>query len=290
MLKKRVYDILELSDESDKLAISVNIFIIVLICVSVVSIIFQSMSQYQNTELFFTIEIISVVVFTIEYILRLWSCTENVHFSRPLKGRLRYAITPIALIDLLAIVPFYLPFIFPVDLRILRMLRLIRILRVFKLVRYTKSFDLLIKVIRREKEALVITFFILCMILILASSLMYYAECDAQPEAFSSIPHAMWWAVASLTTVGYGDIYPITAIGKFLGSLIAIVGIGFIALPTGILTSGYVEELKKSSDEMNTTVTDIERIAALKENGHITEQEFEHLKYNILNEKTDQER
>lgn len=112
---------------------------------------------------------------------------------------------------------------------------------------------------------------------------MYFAEKDVQPDAFVSIPHSMWWAVASLTTVGYGDIYPVSPLGKLMASVIALLGIGFVALPTGILSSGYIEELKNERSRSGDDIGDLERLVKLKEEGHITDEEFQRLKENIIN-------
>lgn len=187
-------------------------------------------------------------VFTIEYILRLWTCTADDRFRSPIKGRIRFAATPLALVDLMAILPFYLEIIMLIralDLRFIRALRLFRLFRLFKMGRYSEALKTLGNVLKQKKEELFITVFAILILLITASSLMYFVEKDAQPEAFSSILAAMWWGVSTLTTVGYGDIYPITAIGKFLGALIALLGIGMFALPAGILASGFAEEMQK---------------------------------------------
>lgn len=283
-IRKKVYDNLELTEDSGRFAIFLNIFIIVLIILSVLSLIIGSIPALANYEIFIVIELLSIVVFTIEYILRFWSCVENKKYHNPFTGRLRYATTPLAIIDLLAIIPFYLPFIFPIDLLFLRVLRLFRIFRVFKLARYTQSFAILSRVLKKEKESLVITFFLLIVTLIISSSLMYYAEKDVQPEVFGSIPNSMWWAVASLTTVGYGDVYPVTAMGRFMAGFIVLLGIGFVALPTAIMSSGYINELKRTNSEsMANTITDLERITSLKEKGTLNPDEFDDLKNRILN-------
>jgi voltage-gated potassium channel len=190
-------------------------------------------------------EVVSVFIFTVEYILRLWTCVEQDAFSTPLKGRIKFMFTPLAVVDLLAILPFYLPMFITLDLRFLRILRLFRIFRLLKMARYLEHFSLMAAVVRRKKEELIITLFMAFMLLILSASLIYYAEREAQPQAFSSIPRAMWWSVNTLTTVGYGDVYPVTAAGRLLGGVIALLGIGVFALPAGILGSGFVEELQK---------------------------------------------
>jgi voltage-gated potassium channel len=162
-------------------------------------------------------------------------------------GRLRYAVTPLALVDLAAIAPFY-PLFFlgvrGVDTAFIRALRLIRLMRLFKTTRYFQSFRILGRVLRAKKEQIVITVLIVVVLLVLLSSLMYFVERSAQPDKFSSIPAAMWWGVSALTTVGYGDIYPMTTTGKVVGAIISLLGIGLFAMPAGIVASGFAEELQ----------------------------------------------
>ena len=196
--------------------------------------------------LFSTFEVLSIAVFTIEYLLRLWVCTEEPKYHSPVICRLRYALAPLSLVDLFSFLPFYLPFT-NLDLRFLRALRLFRLFRIFKIGRYSQSVTLLVRVLRSKKEELVITLFSGLILLIIASSLVFVAEHDAQPDVFSSIPASMWWGAVTLTTVGYGDIYPKTILGKFLGAFIAILGIGLFALPAGIIASGFSSELQKPS-------------------------------------------
>lgn len=188
---------------------------------------------------FYTFEVISVAIFTIEYAGRLWAATEHPDYEHWLWGRLRYALSPFMLIDLIAILPFYL--VAMGNMRMLRALRLLRFLRLLKLTRYSESLQLLKDAARMKREELVITGFVGLILLLLASSMMYFAERSAQPEAFSSIPAALWWGVITLTTVGYGDIHPVTTLGQFLGTIVAVIGVGLFALPSSILASGLIE-------------------------------------------------
>jgi len=197
---------------------------------------------------FFRFEVFSVTVFTIEYVGRIWSCTADRKFKGAIKGRWRFFWQPMNLIDLAAFLPFYLPF-FGLDGRMLRILRLLRILRIAKLGRYFRAFQVMGKVIREKKEELVITTSIMGFILILSAATIYHFENAVQPEAYSSIPAAMWWAVSTLTTVGYGDIYPITVAGKLAAAVVAVTSIGFFALPTGILGAGFVEEISRQDSK-----------------------------------------
>jgi len=188
--------------------------------------------------------VFSVCIFTLEYIARLWSCTVDPSFRGPFLGRLAFATRAMPLIDLAAILPFYLPFV-GVDLRFLRVLRLFRILRIAKIGRYYPSLRLIKSVILSKKEELVLTSAIMVLMLVFSACVMYYCEHEAQPEAFPDIPSTMWWSVITLTTVGYGDVYPATPAGKFFAAIIAILGIGMFALPTGILGAGFVEEISR---------------------------------------------
>jgi len=186
-------------------------------------------------------------------------------------------------LSLVAILPFYIPMIIPIDLRFLRVIRLVRIFRIFKLGRYSESLQMLGRILRKKKSELIVTFFVVILLIIISSSLIYEFEREAQPEKFSSIPISMWWAIVTLTTVGYGDVYPVTIIGKILSSVIALLGIGLFALSPGILSSGMVEELQreKSKNESN-NLNDLEKLADLKDKGIITEEEFYAKKKQIL--------
>ena len=227
-----------------------DLFIMILILANVVMVIMETMQsvKLQYEAYFHAFEIFSVAVFSIEYALRIWACTILDEYKHPFWGRLKYMLTVEMLIDLMAILPFYLPLFFSFDARILRSLRLFRLLRIFKMARYFVAFQTIKAVFKTKKEELTITFSALMILLVLASSMMYYIEGDIQKETFSSIPATMWWAVATLTTVGYGDVYPITSLGKILGAVIAILGIGMFALPAGILATGFEGEITKRKE------------------------------------------
>ncbi len=223
---------------------SVDVFLIILIALNVLAIILESEAGFEARfkTILFRFEVFSILVFTAEYLLRVWSCVDRneQYGSNPAKSRLRYMLTPMALVDLIAIVPFYFAFFIPIDLRFLRVLRL---LRVFKLTRYSRAMKVLLSVLTEEANSLAAAFFILFVLLILASSGIYLIEHDVQPESFGSIPSSMWWAMSTLTTVGYGDVTPITAGGRFFGGCITLVGMGMVALPAGILASAFSNQL-----------------------------------------------
>jgi len=165
-------------------------------------------------------------------------------------GRLRFVLTPLAIVDLLAVLPFYLGALWLVDLRFLRAVRLVRMIRITKVARYSSALRLLARVARNRKPELVITTGLMLILLVVASCLMFDLEHEVQPEVFGDIPSTMWWAVATMTTVGYGDTYPVTAAGKVLGGVVSILGIAFFALPAGILGSGFVEEVQKDREPL----------------------------------------
>lgn len=244
-IKLRLYQILERTDIRDTASQIVNGSILTLIALNLISFTLETVDPIwqQYRQYFLIFEQFSIAVFTVEYILRVWMCTVNADYQYTVWGRLRFMLTPLMVIDLIAILPFYLPLLFP-DLRFLRSLRLFRFFRILKLSRYSTSLRTLGRVIHSKKEELIVSFFVLFILLFCASSLIYFAEHEAQAEAFPNIPMSMWWGVITLTTVGYGDVYPVTLIGKLLGAILAVLGIGIFALPAGILASGFSEELQ----------------------------------------------
>lgn len=246
-LRHRTYRVLTVAVDGNPRSRVFDQFLLGLILLNVAAVVAESVeplgTRYQSAFRLF--EIISVIIFSVEYVLRLWACVEDPRYGHPVKGRLRYAVSPLALVDLLAILPFYLTFI-ATDLRILRILRVFRLLRMVKIARYSQTLQIFGRVLVATRIQLLLTLILMSVLLLLASSLMYAVEQEAQPEAFSSIPAAMWWAIATLTTVGYGDIYPVTAWGKIFGSLVAVFGIGMFALPTGVLGAAFLQELRTS--------------------------------------------
>ena len=232
-----------------RLGRAVTIGIMLLIGLSFLAIVLESMAgvgqRYRTAFNIFEAGVIAV--FTLEYALRLWSCTADPAYAHPLKGRLKFAGSFFGIIDLLAILPFYLAFL-GLDLRALRLFRL---LRVFKLLRHFPAAELLPQAFHHKRQELIITATVVLVLFMISSAFIYAVEHTAQPEEFSSIPAAMWWAVATLSTVGYGDIAPVTPWGKFLGGIVAFLGIGMFALPAGILAQGLNEaiEARKGADE-----------------------------------------
>ena len=247
-LKKTVYEIIEEAAPGHRASKIFDVFLITLITLNVVALIVGTVEGIHGISpgAFHFLEIASVGVFSMEYVLRVWTCTEDPKFAHPVKGRLRYIFSPLALIDLLAVLPVYL--VFFVNLRglDLRFLRLVRLLaRIVRLSRYFSRLRTLGQGVHTKRGDLTAVVSVLFLLLVMTSSLMFFAEHRAQPEEFASIPKAMWWSIITLTTVGYGDVFPVTSAGRMLAGVIAIVGIGLFALPAGILGSGFMEALDK---------------------------------------------
>ena len=245
-LRTRIYKIVESTHPDDLHGQWFDYFIVALIITNVIAVILETVEglYVAYTEFFTGFELFSVAVFTVEYLVRLWVVVDspNENYRHPFNGRLRYAVTPMALIDIAAILPFYLSLLIPVDLRFMRVFRLLRLL---KLTRYSTALQTLGAVLYDQRRTLGASIFVMLILLVFSSSIIYLVEKDAQPEAFSSIPKAMWWGLATLTTVGYGDVTPATGIGKLFGATIMVLGIGMAALPAGILATGFATEMQK---------------------------------------------
>jgi len=245
--KQRLYHILERGRPDDRASQIVDWALIVLIVLNVAAAVAATdESLYHDYHgAFWGFEVFSVAVFTVEYLCRLWVATEHISIGRrgPLTARLRFVVSPFGLIDLLAILPFYIGLFVPfADLRVLRVFRLLRLL---KLARYSPALATLWQVLVSEKRALAAAFLILVILLVVSSTVMYYVEHTAQPGQFGSIPAALWWAIATVTTVGYGDVVPITDLGRVVGGLTMIFGLVMFALPVGIIASGFATEIHR---------------------------------------------
>jgi len=251
-IKYHVYDILVETDDDELIDRIVAVILMILILVSVLTVILETVPEYSTAygRLFHSIEIVSVTIFTIEYLLRLWIAPLDPKYAGRF-GRLRYALSLMAIIDLVAILPTFLPMFFPMDLLFLRFLRTFRLFRLFKMSRYVESFNRLDDAILAKKEALLVSTAMIAILLLFSSILMYLVEHEAQPDKFPSIPAAFWWGIVTLTSVGYGDTFPITPLGKFLGGVTAFLGVAMFALPTGIFAAGFAEELARNRHQEN---------------------------------------
>lgn len=249
-IKQRIYELFEPGAEGDRASNLVDSGLLLLIALNVTAMVLSTVPRILAAApaLFWWFEAVSVAVFTVEYVLRVWSCTASPRFAGPLRGRLRFVITPLAVIDFLAVLPFWLPML-RVDLRVMRAVRLFRAFRLLKLGRYSTAMQTFGRVLTSKRADLLATLLMMGLLLLLGASLMYYVEHSAQPAQFTSIPGTMWWGIATLTTVGYGDMYPVTNLGQVLGAVIMVLGIGMFALPAGILGAAFVEDLQRNQPE-----------------------------------------
>lgn len=250
--KKKVHGLLHPEIVGDKHWDKViNIFIVVLIILNVAAVMIETLKAVESSpqvmRYFHYFDWISVTIFTVEYVLRVWSSNHEPKYKHRVWGRLRYMVSPAALIDLIAILPSYLHAFIGLDLRVLRMLRLLRFFRLFRLTAYTHSAQMIMNVFRKRKNELGLSFILAVFLIIIASCVMYFVEHRYPTEEtsqFTSIPATIWWAVVSLTTTGYGDMYPLTSLGKAMASIIMLTGVAFFALPAGIITAGFIDEFR----------------------------------------------
>ena len=218
-------------------------FIYILIFLNVGAMILESHVSIKKTyeSSFYFFEIISIVIFSAEYIYRI----SHASYKNGFKGAITYVFSFYGLIDLISILPFYLNQVLKIDGRFFRILRLFRLTRIFKVGRKSRSLKVFSKALMSVKSELTFTLFLSVITILFSASAIYYLENEAQPDKFSSITESVWWATVSLATVGYGDVYPITVGGKVFASLISLVGIGVVAIPTGVISAAFVEEIYK---------------------------------------------
>ncbi len=253
-IEKSLYYLINEDDSSNVLSKSFNYFLMFLIILSVGEMaletddnIYIPYKKYFDAFDFFT-----VMVFSTEYIIRILTAhladpNYSKHQSRA-KSIKHYIFSFGGIVDLVSIIPYYLTFT-SIDLRVLRSIRLLRFFRVFKIARYNSSIDLIIAVIREKRSELSVVMGLIIIVMIIASFMMYYAEQDTNKEMFPNVLSCFWWSIVTLTTIGYGDVYPVTFIGKIVGALMAILGIGLVAMPTGIISAGFLEKINEKAKE-----------------------------------------
>ncbi len=244
--RKRTYEIIEVGRGEDHISKIVDNFLIVLITLNLLAFVIETVPSIEaewGWHLWW-FNVVSVLIFTVEYAARIWSSVEVPFLKRlpATEARLKFAMRPYLIIDLLAILPFYLSLIIPLDLRFLRVLRLFRFL---KIARYSPALATLMRVLYNERRALSGAMLLMIAMLLFSSPGIYYIERYANTKAFGTIPDAAWWAMATLTTVGYGDVSPVTPIGKMFGSVVMILGLGMFALPIAIISTGFAQEMSR---------------------------------------------
>lgn len=245
-VRRQAYELLDKGLAGSWLADLVHGALIALVVVNVAAVVLESMPGLANAyaRQFRVLEIASVAAFTLEYAARLWVAPEHAPYRSlsPMRARLRAALSPALVIDLLAILPFYLGLLLDMDLRFLLLVRLVRF---FKLARYSPGFASLVDALWSERRALGASLLIFLGALVIVASAMRLAEHEAQPDKFATIPDALWWAVITLTTVGYGDVYPVTGAGKLIAGVTAVLGIVMLALPVGIIATAFAREIQR---------------------------------------------
>jgi voltage-gated potassium channel len=256
-MRRRVYEILSQPRPDDRVGRLISGALLLLIAANVAASILETDAEIRRgaPAFFEGVEAVSVAIFTIEYLLRLWSCTADPQFAGAVRGRARIALTPLALIDLAAIVPSYLELLLTgtLDLRFLRVLRLLRLFRLLRYSRVADAFATMGRVLRGKQVELAVSLAIVLVAMLLAAGTAYVAERDAPGTQFTSIPRAMWWAVETITTIGYGDMIPMTPAGRVIGGIVAFIGICTVALPVGIVSSGFIEELNRKKQQTTAT-------------------------------------
>jgi len=271
--KKRILQILSRSSGSDRASRICDRFLSTMILLNLLAVSLESVDALSASygTAFFAFEMVSVAIFGVEYALRIWSAAANEasKHSSPAKRRFEYIFSFTGLIDLIAILPSLLPlFLGEIDLRWLRVLRLVRLL---KISHYSSALEDLIAAIRSEKSAFGAAMYLFFIALFASSSLMYVVEHQAQPENFSSIPTTMWWSLITLTTVGYGDVSPVTPVGKIVGAMTAMMGVCVVALLTGIVATAFSNQISRRQD-----IFEAEIVAALSD-GVITKDEMDRI-------------
>ncbi len=243
--RRHVHTILD-GGKNDWLSRSIHVLLVALVVASVAAVILQSVPEYdENYDKFFQfIENISVSIFTLEFALRLWTAPEHTPYASQsaLRARISFMKSGGAIIDLVSVLPFYLSIFVSTDLRVLLLLRL---LRFFKLARYSSGMRTIIAVLEAEKRALLASGLILFGVVLFAAAAMHLAEHEAQPDKFDSIPAAMWWAIVTITTLGYGDVTPITLAGRLIASATMVMGYVMLGLPVGIVATAFAEEIHR---------------------------------------------
>lgn len=259
-MKKKVFNIIQIGDKSNRLSRLFDIFIAIVICANILVTFLQTFDELALLfPAFQVIEVITILIFCVEYVLRIWTADYLYPDKSEFRSRLRFLISFDGIIDLLTILPFF----FLSGMVIFRMLRVARIFHLFRLNARYDSFNVITTVLYEKRNQIISSVFIV-LILMLASSLcMYSVEHDSQPEVFRNAFSGIWWSMSTLLTVGYGDIYPITTLGRIMAICIAYLGVGAVAIPTGIISAGFVEQYQRKSSLSNIKEADIHEIAEI---------------------------
>jgi voltage-gated potassium channel len=247
-LKKTIFDVVERTHSHSKASLIFEYFMIVLITLNVIVVILESYSEIKReyNEALQIFDLISIIIFSLEYIARIWTADLLYpDINNSLRARLKFMFSFNAVIDLLSVLPFYLPLIMETDMRMIRILRVFRMLRTLKLNRYSRPLTIIKDILFEKKQELLATLFLSFLLILIASTFMYHIENEANPEHFPNIVESFWWTVVTITTVGYGDIVPKTGLGKVVAGITAFLGLMVVAIPSGIISSGFLDKLQR---------------------------------------------
>ena len=253
--RKRIFEVIQIAGGKDAPSL---IFDRAIICLIILSIILTTVDTFQlsrrASDAVNLLDAICMITFTVEYLLRLW--TADLLYPEEEHPFIRYILSPAAIIDLLSFLPFYLSGIVPPGMIVFRLIRVARILRLFRINRYSDPLTVITSVLARKASQILASVFLVLMLMLASSLLLYYAEHDAQPDVFTSAFSGLWWSVSTLSTIGYGDIYPVTILGKTLAIIISLLGMSIVAIPTGIITAGFMEAAASETPHSEGSFTD----------------------------------
>jgi len=253
--KKRIFEIIQIAGGADTPS---RFFDRAIICLIILSILLTTLDTFPLSrgvsDLVNLLDAVCMITFTVEYALRFW--TADLLYPDDPHPYLRYVCSPAALVDLLSFLPFYLTGVIPPGVIVFRLIRVVRILRLFRINRYSDPLSMITSVLARKASEIFASVFLVFMLMLAASLLMYYAEHDAQPDVFANAFSGLWWAVSTLSTIGYGDIYPVTILGKALAIIISLLGMSVVAIPTGIITAGFMEAAHNEAPNQHFRVTE----------------------------------
>lgn len=244
--KKRIFDIIQIGSREDLPSRAFDIFIVIVILLNILTLILETFTELEGyMTLFNVVEAVTIMIFCVEYVLRIWTAEYLYPKLSKKKAVLRFLISYDGIVDLLTILPFF----FLSGFAVFRLLRVVRIFHLFRINAHDDSFSVITRVLMDKKNQIFSSVFIILVLMLASSLCMYSVEQTAQPEVFENALSGLWWTVATIFTVGYGDIYPITFLGRFLAVVITFLGVGAVAIPTGIISAGFVEQYTKAQKE-----------------------------------------
>lgn len=251
--KKRIFEIMQSSKRSDSKSNFFTFAILAAILINLILAVFLTFDISQKYKTYiYAVEFLTVLLFTFEYVLRVWTSDYLYPEKTRLSAALKYMLSFSGVIDFLSFFPFYLPLFFPSGVVAFRIFRVVRILRLFRVNQYYDSLNVISEVLKKKKMQLLSSVFIIFILMVASSLIMYDVEHKAQPDVFTNAFSGFWWATSTLLTIGYGDIYPLTYAGRILGIIIAFLGVGMVAIPTGILSAGFVEQMTEIQGSQET--------------------------------------